>query len=326
MRRRDFLVLIAAATAWPFSARAEQNVGRVIGFLQSTSPLTTAKNSLAAFREGLKSTGWNEGNNLRIEYRWAEGQYSRLPALATELVRQRVAVIAAPTLPSALAAKAATATIPIVFLVAGDPMNSGLVSSFNRPGGNVTGIDMIAAGLTGKWLEVLHELAPRVTSIGLLLNPDNTDTPAQTDEARTAARALGRRVLVVEARNDHDIEVAFTTLKSSGGQALVVGADPFFTNRRHQIVALAARYSIPTLYQWREFVTEGGLISYGASLTASFGRVGNYVGKILNGAKPGDLPVERPRDLELVVNLETAKALGLTVPASLLARADEVIE
>jgi putative ABC transport system substrate-binding protein len=296
----------------------------VIGFLGSASPGRNAPLA-AAFRQGLSETGYVEGQNLVIEYRWAEGRYDRLPALAADLVARRVDLIAADGIPAALAAKSATSTIPIVFSV-GDPVDLGLVASLARPGGNLTGVSTMAPELIPKRLELLSELVPQVGVIALLVNPNNSNTERIIGDMQEAARAKGVKLHILKAGTESEIDAAFTTLVELHAGALVVGGDPFFGNWREQLVALAARHRVPAIYQWREFAEAGGLISYGSSSAASFRQVGAYAGKILKGAKPADLPVQQSTAFELVINLKTAKALGLTVPQSLLARADEAIE
>jgi putative ABC transport system substrate-binding protein len=297
----------------------------VIGFLGSASP---GRNPalIAAFHQGLSETGYVEGQNVVIEYRWAEGRYDRLPALAADLVARKVDLIAAfGGIPAALAAKCATSTIPIVFSV-GDPVDLGLVANLARPGGNLTGVSTMAPELSPKRLELLSELVPQAGVIALLVNPNNSNTARISGDMQEATRAKGVRLHILKAGSESEIDAAFATLVQLHAGALVIGGDPFFGGQREQLVTLAARHGVPAIYQWREFAEAGGLISYGSSLAASFRQVGIYAGKILKGAKPADLPVEQPTTFELVVNLKTAKALGLTVPPSILARADEVIE
>jgi putative tryptophan/tyrosine transport system substrate-binding protein len=297
----------------------------VIGFLGSASPDRTAP-LLAAFHQGLGETGYVEGQNLAIEYRSAEDRYDRLPALAADLVDSKVDVIATGGLPLALAAKRATSTIPIVFIIGTDPVELGLVASLARPGGNLTGIAIMAIELMPKRLELLSELVPQATVIALLVNPNNASAEPQTRDVQQASRAKGVQLRILEASTESEIDTAFATLVQLQAGALVVGTDPFFYNRREHLVALASRYAVPTIYEFRDFATAGGLISYGPSLTGTWRQVGIYVGQILKGAKPADLPVRQPTTFELVVNLKTAKELGLTVSQSILARADEVIE
>jgi putative ABC transport system substrate-binding protein len=297
----------------------------VIGFLSGGSSAPYAP-LVAAFHQGLSETGYVEGKNVTIEYRWAEGHYDRLPALAADLVGHKVDVIAAlGGTPSALAAKNATSTIPIVFS-SGDPVEQGLVASLARPGGNLTGFSILAAELMPKQLELLSELVPQAGMIALLVNPNNPGTERQIREVQEAARAKGVQLLILKAGTEDEIDTAFVTLVQLRAVAFLVGADPFFYSRREQLVALAARHTLPAIYGWRDWAAAGGLISYGMSFAANYREVAIYVGKILNGAKSADLPVQQPAIFELVVNLNTAKALGLTVPPSILARADEVIE
>ena len=320
MKRRELLLLFAGMTA-PRALRAQQKTIPVIGFLGSTSPGPNEP-ALAAFRQGLSDTGYVEGQNVAIEYRWADGRYDRLPALAADLVARKVDVIAATGgNASVRAAKDATSTIPIVATFGDDPVEWGLVASLARPGGNLTGINMITAELMPKRLELLSELVPRAGVIALLANPG---AESMIREVQEAARAKGVQLQILKASSESEIDAAFAS--PSQADALLVGNDPFFMSRREQLVALAARYAVPAMYEWREFVAAGGLISYGTSRTGTWRRFGNYAGKILKGAKPADLPVEQPTRFELVVNLNTAKALGLTVPPSILSRADEVIE
>src|SRR5580704_8847046 len=318
MRRREFTAGLGASLAAPLAARAQQPLVPVIGFLNSGSPGPFAK-MLAAFHQGLKDGGYVEGQNVVIEYRWAEGHYDRLSTLAADLVRRRVAVIAATGgTPSARAAKAATTTIPIVF-VAADPVRDGLVASLNRPGGNVTGVSVFSAELAPKRLQLLRELVPKAGKIAALTNP------ASMDEAETLTRA-GLPLLTITAEAESDFEPAFIQAAQQGVEALLVTADPFFNSRRAQIVALAARRSLPAAYPWREYVEAGGLMSYGTNLAGTYRQVGQYVSRVLKGDKPADLPVQNPTKFDLAINLKTAKALGITIPETLLATADEVIE
>jgi putative ABC transport system substrate-binding protein len=325
MRRRELMLLLGGAMTAARTLRAQQKAMPVIGFLGSASP---GRNPalIAAFHQGLSETGYVEGQNVVIEYRWAEGRYDRLPALAADLVARKVDLIAAfGGIPAALAAKGATSTIPIVFSV-GDPVDLGLVANLARPGGNLTGVSTMAPELSPKRLELLSELVPQAGVIALLVNPNNSNTARISGDMQEAARAKGVRLHILKAGSESEIDAAFATLVQLHAGALVIGGDPFFGGQREQLVTLAARHGVPAIYQWREFAEAGGLISYGSSLAASFRQVGIYAGKILKGAKPADLPVEQPTTFELVVNLKTAKALGLTVPPSILARADEVIE
>ncbi len=325
MKRRELMLVLAGAMTAARALRAQQKVMPVIGFLGSASP---GRNPalVAAFEQGLSETGYVEGQNLAIEYRWAEGDYDRLPALAADLVGHKVDVITAfGGIPAALAAKSATSTIPIVFSV-GDPVEIGLVASLARPGGNLTGVSTLAPELSPKRLELLSELVPQAGVIALLVNPNNSNTERIIKDMQEAARVKGVELPILKAGTECEIAAAFATLAQLHAGALVVGGDPFFGSLREQLVALASRHAIPAIYQWRDFAEAGGLISYGSSLAGSFRQVGIYVGKILKGAKPADLPVEQPTTFELVVNLKTAQALGLTIPPSILARADEVIE
>ena len=321
MRRRELMLLLGGAMTAARALRAQQKAMPVIGFLGSASPGPNEP-ALAAFRQGLSETGYVEGQNVAIEYRWADGRHDRLPALAADLVARKVDVIAATGgNGSVRAAKNATSTIPIVSTFGDDPVEWGLVASLARPGGNLTGINMITAELMPKRLELLSELVPRAGVIALLANPG---AESMIREVQEAARAKGVQLQILKASSESEIDAAFASPSQAG--ALLVGNDPFFMSRREQLVALAARYAVPAMYEWREFVTAGGLISYGTSRTGTWRRFGNYAGKILNGAKPADLPVEQPTRFELVVNLKTAKALGLTIPAAILDLADEVIE
>ena len=327
MRRRTFVTLLGGVVAaWPFAARAQQKAMPVIGVLGTGSP-SVSSGPILAFRQGLSEAGYVEGQNLAIEYRWAEGSYDRLPALAADLVGRKVDLIMASSPPSALAAKSATSTIPIVFRGGGDPVGGGLVASLARPGGNLTGVSFIPNELTAKRLELLSELVPRAVVIALLVNPTNsTNTERVIRDVQEAARTKGLQLHVLKASSESEIDIAFASLVQLHAGALVVGADPFLSGQREQLVVLASRHAVPAIYAWREFAASGGLISYGSSLTAAYHLVGIYAGKILKGAKPADLPVEQPTKFELVINRKVAKALGLIVPPTLLAQADEVIE
>ena len=326
MRRRDFIKAVGSAAAWPLAARAQQPTMPVIGFLSGVSPQSYV-HVVAAFRQGLKEAGYVEGQSIVIEYRWAQNEIDRLPALAADLVSRRVAVIATTGTPSAFAARAATTTIPIVFEVGFDPVAVGLVASLSRPGGNLTGVTNLGVEVEAKQLELLHELVPTATTIALLVNPTNrTLADMLSRDMQPAADKLGLKLQVLNASTDRDFDTVFTTLARHRPGALVIGADIFFISRSQQLAALAVRYAIPASFYFREFVVAGGLMSYGGSFTEAHRQVGVYVGRILKGDKPADLPVLRPTKFELVINLKTAKALGLTVPPALLTSADEVIE
>ena len=326
-RRREFITLLGgAAAAWPVAARAQQPAVPVIGWLSSRSP-GESKHLVDAFRSGLQTLGYVEGKNVAIHFRWAEGQYDRLPAMAAELVREKVAVLA--TLggePSALAAKAATSTIPIVFNVGGDPVKAGLVASLNRPGGNATGVSLLTFAPEAKRLGLLHEVVPNTEVIGALINPNYQGAEDQWREVQDAARAIDRRVERALAASEQELEPAFEALVQKQVAALLVTADPFFNTRRDRIVALAARFKLPTMYQFRDYAVAGGLMSYGISISDGYHQVGVYTGQVLKGAKPADLPIQQSIRFEFVINTKTAKALGLSIPDKLLALADEVVE
>jgi ABC-type uncharacterized transport system substrate-binding protein len=327
LRRREFITLFGgAAAAWPLTARAQQAAMPVIGVLDARSPGTT-ENSMRAFREGLKDTGYIAGENVALEYRWAEDQIDRLPALAADLVQRRATVIAAISPTAALAAKAAIATIPIVFIVNEDPVRLGLVASLARPGGNLTGINILTAEVTAKRLDLLRELMPSATRVGVLVNPVNaTNTETTLREMAAAARTTGLQVKVLNASTSREIDAAFASLLHERPDALFVGAEPYFYSRRVQLAVLAASHRLPAIYSQRDFVVAGGLMSYGTNIADAFRQIGVYAGRILKGTKPADLPVVQASKFELVINLPTARALGLEVPPMLLARADEVIE
>ena len=326
LRRREFITLLGGAAAWPLAARAQQPAMPVVGFLSSRSPGESA-GVVAAFRQGLGETGFVEGQNLVIAFRWAEGHYDRLPALAAELVNLRVAVLfAAGGPPSALAAKATTSTIPVVFSAVNDPLRVGLVSSLNRPGGNVTGMSLFTSDMIGKMAQLLKEMVPGAAALAYLVNPSSPSEEIYAREAPVVSSALGIRIPVLNASTEHDLDDAFASLGKTGADALVIPPEPFFDSQRDRIVALAARYAVPMIAGLREYVVAGGLMSYGASLPDSYRRAGIYVGRVLKGEKPADLPVMQPTKFDLVLNLKTAKALGLAVPDRLLALADEVIE
>jgi putative tryptophan/tyrosine transport system substrate-binding protein len=325
MKRREFITLLGGAAAWPLAARAQQPQMLVIGFLSSSSALVTTKR-IASFSQGLSETGYVVGRDVIIEPRLAEGQYDRLPTLAADLVTRQVNLIAALAPPAAFAAKAATTAIPIVFVGAFDPVKAGLVASLNRPGGNVTGVTFVGASLGGKRLELARELVPNADIIALLTHPYSPDALEELRDLQDAAKAIGQRLLVLTASGESDFGAAFDAISQHRAGVLIIGADPFFFQSTDQLVALMLRHRIPTVFTSSEAVIAGGLVSYSGSIPDSFRLAGVYAGRMLKGTKPGDLPVQQPTKFELVINLKTAKALGLDVSATLLARADEVIE
>jgi putative ABC transport system substrate-binding protein len=326
IRRREFIVTLGGAAAWPLAARAQQAAMPVVGFLSGRSPGESAS-AVGAFQQGLGQTGYLEGKNVTIVYRWAEGRYDRLPALAADLVTRKVAVIAATGgEPSPLAAKAATSTIPIVFTAGGDPVEFGLVASLGRPGSNVTGVTFFFAELGPKRLELVRQLRPNANTIAMLINPNYQPGPVEARDVQTAARSLGLQINVLSVSTESQFDTAFATIVQQRADALIVGTDPFLLGQREQLVRLASRHGVPTIYFAREFVEAGGLVSYGPSITIGYRQVGTYVGRILKGEKAGDLPVLQPSQFVLFINLKTAKALGLELPQTLLALANEVIE
>jgi putative ABC transport system substrate-binding protein len=327
MKRREFITLLGgAAVAWPLAARAQQAAMPVIGFLNTASPGPFA-HLVAAFRKGLDQGGFVEGRNVAIEFRWADGRYERLPVLATELVRRPVAVLATSGGdPSFLAARAATTSIPIVFIIGSDPVALGYVASFNRPGGNVTGVTQLTTMLGAKRIGLLLELVPNADPIAVLVNPSFPATAAFLKDAQEAAAAVGIRMIALNASSESEFEPAFAAMAREKAGALMIGADPFFNSRRDLLTALAARHRVPTIYEFREFAAAGGLMSYGTSLSDAYHQLGNYTGRILNGVRPADLPIVQSIKFEFVINLKTAKALGLAVPNSMQLLADEVIE
>jgi putative ABC transport system substrate-binding protein len=326
MKRREFITLLGGmAAAWPLTAQAQQPLP-VIGFLNSSSPDGYAPMA-SAFRQGLKETGYVDGHNVAIEYRWAEGRNDRLPSFVADLVQRKVNVIAATTTAAALAAKAATTTIPIVFETTSDPVQLGLVASLNRPGGNVTGVTQTNMEIAPKRLELLHELVPTASVMALLVNPtDPALAESATKELQEAASILGLKLHVMQASTDSDFDAVFAKLIQLRAGGLVIGSDPFFTSRSQQLAKLTVDHAVPAVYQFREFAVAGGLLSYGAAITDAYRLAGNYTGRVLRGDKPADLPVQQATKVEMIINLKTAKALGLNVPNPLIGRADEVIE
>ena len=326
MRRREFIAGLGSAAAWPLAARAQQAAMPVIGFLGGVQSADDGYKNITPFLQGLKETGYVEGQNVAIEYHWAENQSDRLAALAADLVRRRVAVIVAPGTPAALAAKAATANIPIVFQIGTDPVALGLVASLNRPGANLTGTTVLTADLQPKRLQLLREVIPNAAVFGVLADPASPDIQSRIADLQTAARKLGLQLVAVNARTDGDLEAAFSTLSQQRVGAVMFGDSVFYTSRMEQLAALAARHALPAIYAYREFALAGGLMSYGGSIGYHSHQVGIYTGRILKGGKPADLPVQQATKIELIINLKTAKALGLTIPETLLATADEVIQ
>jgi putative ABC transport system substrate-binding protein len=325
MRRRDFITLLGGAVAWPLTARAQKSAVPVLGYLSALSGEQAAL-QLSGFRRGLSEFGFVEGQNIAIEFRWADGQYDRLPAMAADLVRRPVSLIVAQTPPAALAAKAATTIIPIVFVVGFDPVGGGLIASLARPGGNVTGLSLQQTDAGGKRLGLLRDLAPRSSVIAMLVNPVSPNAAPEIADVRVAAQAMGLQVKVFNASTPNELYAAFAAIDGQRPDALLVGSDPFFVNRREEQVALAARLGIPAMYPQRDYVTAGGLISYGTNIANVYRQAGVYAGRIVKGAKPADLPVMLPTTFELVINLKTAKTLGLAVSNAMLLLADEVIE
>ena len=327
MRRREFITMIGGVATWPLAVRAQQRVLPVVGFVNVASVKGGYAPFLSAFLKGLSEAGYVDGQNVTIEYRWAEGRVDQLPALVADLVQRQVTVIAATSTPAAIAAKAATTTIPIVFEMASDPVRLGLVTSLNRPGGNITGVTNANVGIAPKRLQLLHELVPTAGVVALLVNPAHpTLAETNTKELRAAARALGLELHVLNASTERDFDEVFTKLIQLRAGGLVIGPDTFFTSRREQLAALTVRHAVPTIYQNREFALAGGLLSYGADTADAYRLTGNYVGRVLKGEKPADLPVQQATKVELYINLKTAKALGLNIPNTLIGRADEVFE
>jgi putative ABC transport system substrate-binding protein len=326
MKRRAFITLLGGAAAWPLAARAQQLGIPVIGYLSGGSAIDEASREVAGLIQGLAETGYVEGQNVRIEYRWSEGRKDRLPSMVADLVQHGVAVIASITTIAALAAKAATTTTPIVFLIGANPVKFGLVTSLSHPSGNATGVNLLMNELVAKQIDVLHEAVPKAVVIGFLVNPINPNTASDTKDAQVATEALGCKLLVVNAGTEREIDTAFGIFIQQQVGALLVHTDPFFLSQREQLVALTARHALPAMYAFRDFIPAGGLMSYGTSLTDGARQVGVYTGRILKGEKPADLPVQQAVKVELVINLKTAQTLGLTFPITLLGRADEVIE
>ena len=324
--RRELLAALGGAAAWPLAARAQQPAMPVIGFISSRSPDESAS-AVVAFRQGLAEAGYVDGQNVEIAFRWAEGHYERLPMMAADLARRQVtAILATGGNPPVFAVKAATATIPIVFIIGSDPVEVGFVASVNRPGGNITGVSLFTSLLVAKRLELLRELVPAATIIAFLVNPDNSNARPDTAVMQAAAARLGQKLIVLSARTEQDIDLAFASLGQQQATALVVNTDAFFLTRRNQLASLEARYAIPTIHDLREYTAAGGLMSYGTNLPDAYRQAGIYIGRILKGAKPADLPVVQPTKFDLIINLKTAKTLGLDIPSSILVRADEVIE
>jgi putative ABC transport system substrate-binding protein len=324
VKRRDFITLLGGAAAWPLTARAQQVAMPVVGFLRSTS-LAASTPMIAGFRQGLTAAGFNEDQNVAIEYRYADNQLERLPGQVAELIRLPVAVIVA-NLPSALAAKAATTTVPIVFATGSDPVVDGLVTSLNRPGGNLTGVSFVSGLLGAKRLEMLRQLVPTAATIAMLVGTDTLEARIERRDVELAAQALGQQLIIAPFTSEGELDGAFTSIVQRGAKALLVGTGPLPTSNRERLVALAARHAIPAIYALREFVEAGGLMSYGASIVEAYRQAGIYAGRVLKGEKPADLPVMQSTKFALVINLKTAKALGLTIPPGVLAIADEVIE
>jgi putative ABC transport system substrate-binding protein len=325
IRRREFITLLGGAAAWPFAARGQPSAMPVIGFLWSGGRDFGA-HRVTAFRDGLDEAGYFEGRNVTFEHRWAEGHYDRLPELAADLIRRQVAVIVAEGTPAAFAVKTATTAIPIVVVMGGDPVQMGLIASLNRPGGNVTGVNVLVSALLAKQLEILREMVPGAGLIGFLVNPTGPNGESETRDVQAAAEVLGQKLLVVRASTDGELEWAFAALARQRVSALVIGADVFFNNRLAQLVAMANRQALPSIYVFRDFPAMGGLMSYGTSLTDGFRRIGSYSGRILKGERPAELPMQQSTKVELVINLKTAKTLGISIPLPLFGRADEVIE